>query len=321
MAHLINKMAFVGETPWHGLGANLTPDASFDVWAKEAGLDFHVQRSPVQFATDGGMRNHPSREVLFRDDNFIPLGVVSNNYKIVQPEDVMAFFKSIADIGHFQMETAGSLMQGQRIWALAKIDGGANIIGDDKVLPYILMATSFDGSMATVAKLTAIRVVCNNTLTLANSKKGENSRNAVRVSHNKMWDGEKARLDLGLVKNSWEEYLVLSRRMAETKLSGYMADTILSEILEFDEDDAKARESEAYTTIMELFEGQAIGSDLTQGRTVWQFVNSVTEYIDHHRGASRLTDMTNESRLRNAWFGKGDKIKSAAFAQAAELVR
>jgi hypothetical protein len=136
-----------------------------------------------------------------------------------------------------------------------------------------------------------------------------------------MWNGEKARLDLGLVKNSWEEYLVLSRRMAETKLSGYMADTILAEVLEFDEDDHNARNGEAYTTIMELFEGQAIGSELTQGRTVWQFVNSVTEYIDHHRGASRLTDASNESRLRNAWFGKGDKIKSAAFASAVEMVK
>jgi hypothetical protein len=111
MAHLINKMAFVGETPWHGLGANLTPDASFDVWAKEAGLDFAVKRSPVKFETEDGIRDHGNRDVLFRDDNKIALGIVSPNYKIVQPEDVMAFFKSIADIGHFQMETAGSLMQ------------------------------------------------------------------------------------------------------------------------------------------------------------------------------------------------------------------
>lgn len=320
MAHLINKMAYVGATPWHGLGARLTENASFDVWAKEAGLDFHVIRSAVQFETASGMRNHPSREVLFRDDNFIPLGVVSNQYKVVQPADVMAFFKGIADIGSFKMETAGSLMDGQRIWALAKIDDGANIIGNDKVLPYIMMATSFDGSMATIAKLTAIRVVCNNTLTLAQSKKGETKHNAVRVSHNKMWDGEKARLDLGLVKNSWEAYLVTARRMAETKMSGFKADQILADVLGFDEDDAASREKEAYTTIMELFEGAALGSEMTQGRTVWQFVNSVTEYIDHHKGASRLTDNANESRLRNAWFGAGDKIKSAVFAAAAELV-
>jgi len=47
MAHEIAKtadgrdaMAYVGDTPWHGLGQVLTADASLDTWATESGLDF-----------------------------------------------------------------------------------------------------------------------------------------------------------------------------------------------------------------------------------------------------------------------------------------
>ena len=38
--HLISDMAFVGETPWHGLGNRLQPNQPLDVWAKQAGMNW-----------------------------------------------------------------------------------------------------------------------------------------------------------------------------------------------------------------------------------------------------------------------------------------
>ena len=35
MAHLVETMAFVGQTPWHGLGNQLTPNQPLEVWAKQ----------------------------------------------------------------------------------------------------------------------------------------------------------------------------------------------------------------------------------------------------------------------------------------------
>src|SRR5690606_22192456 len=40
MAHLVEQMAYVGQTPWHGLGNALTPRQPLDVWAQQAGMNW-----------------------------------------------------------------------------------------------------------------------------------------------------------------------------------------------------------------------------------------------------------------------------------------
>ena len=58
MAHMLATtaegkaaMAYVGETPWHGLGQKLTDDAPLEVWAKESGLDFQLNTADVHYKT------------------------------------------------------------------------------------------------------------------------------------------------------------------------------------------------------------------------------------------------------------------------------
>lgn len=47
MAHLLQSMAYVGETPWHNLGQQLEPKQPIEVWAREAGMDWTIRSSPV----------------------------------------------------------------------------------------------------------------------------------------------------------------------------------------------------------------------------------------------------------------------------------
>jgi phage/plasmid-like protein (TIGR03299 family) len=321
MAHMIDmsnnqaNIAYVGDTPWHGLGQKLEPGADLITWRKQAGLDFVVETTPVIYNTSVGQREVDDRRVLFRNDTMAPLGVVSSDYNVVQPEDVLGFFSKLVDVGGFQLETAGSLRGGKRVWALAQVGPEAPILGHDNVRPYLLLGTSFDGSMATIARLTAIRVVCNNTITIAVnqvSQDEEEGRTAVtdtvRVVHTSRFDAEEVRRSLGIYMNSWEHWLISTKLMAEKALSGRVADELLVTLLAANEERAEqVRRSKAYGNIMELFEGRAIGSDLTQGRTQWQMLNSITQYIDHERGSS------NDTRMSNAWFGSGEKMKRRAY--------
>ena len=49
MAHQIETMAFVGQTPWHGLGNQLTQNQPIEIWAQQAGMDWRIESSNVRY--------------------------------------------------------------------------------------------------------------------------------------------------------------------------------------------------------------------------------------------------------------------------------
>lgn len=317
------NMAFVGDRKeiWHGLGNELTYGESIETWTREAGLEFDVLKAPVSFLDEAGVPHRMGgRNVLFRNDTKAPLGIASDGYRVVQPKDVMEFFRDLTEEGGFQLDTAGSLHGGKRVWALAKMNEGTDIIGTDRVLPYLLLATSFDGGLATTAQFTAVRVVCQNTLSIALTSGAAAKR--VSVAHHSTFDALDVKKRLGLARSAWDEFVASARKMAQLEVTSNWLDKVTSELIaptlgpkaDGERQDADGvRNSKAYKAIVDLFSGKAIGSDLTAGPSAWQWLNSVTEYVDHHRGRSA------DTRVNSAWFGNGDTIKSRALELAEQL--
>ncbi len=64
----------------------------------------------------------------------------------------------IADYG-YTLETAGVIDGGKKVWILAKTPEEYQV-GEDKILDYILMYTSHDGSSGSCFRDVDIRVVC-----------------------------------------------------------------------------------------------------------------------------------------------------------------
>lgn len=315
MAHMIDTttgtaaIAYVGQEPWHGLGQQLTEGATIQEWTVQAGLNYTVLESPVLFKTPATTEPQawPNRKVLHRSDTGAPLAVVSDGYHAVQPSEIMGFFGKLADIGGFTLETAGALSDGRRIWALAKVGEEREIAGlpRDSVKPYLLLGTSYDGTMATIAKFTPIRVVCNNTITLALDR---DAKAGVRVLHRERFDADKVRTELGIVQDSYERFMFDARRLAGEAMSETACDAFVQELMQPYQQGAKpVNESRAYKRIIELFRGAAIGSDIPGvAGTRWQALNAVTQLVDHERGRSANT------RLESAWFGTGATIKNRA---------
>lgn len=77
MSHLVENMAYVGRTPWHGLGNQLASQQPLEVWRREAGMDWDIRETPVRFISSeagalGQISSFPDQKVLFRSDTQAP---------------------------------------------------------------------------------------------------------------------------------------------------------------------------------------------------------------------------------------------------------
>ena len=95
-----------------------------------------------------------------------PLGIVGDGYLISQTVDQFAALDKLVEGEQLLYETAGSIRDGRVHWLLTRMPEGLEVVGDE-VIPYILVVNSFDGSRALTWATTPVRVVCQNTLSLA----------------------------------------------------------------------------------------------------------------------------------------------------------
>lgn len=335
MAHALDfttgraGIAYVGETPWHGLGQALTPGAALEVWQQEAGLDWECKAAPVMFEREAldlrtGLTTlqteaAPGNRVLYRSDSGAPLSVVSDRYRPVQPRDVIEFYRDLTERFGFQLETAGSLKGGRKIWALANTRNAFQL-GADRVGGYLLLATSFDGSMATQARFTSVRVVCNNTISIATQGRAD-----VTVRHSTDFDASKVKTDLRIGED-WAEFERSARAMAQRPMAPeqsvrflldvYHGLTTDDQIRAAKDDAAKAKSLEKFIGRMQTALFNSPGAHMESARgMLWGVLNAVTYDIDH-----AAPSHNRENRLDKAWFGTGETIKARALEKALALL-
>lgn len=162
MAALVETMFYTRETPWHGLGTRVMEAPASREALELAGLNWKVVQEPIYTENQEVIEGHKAN---VRDSDRKVLGVVSNKYKVIQNEEAFAFTDALLGEG-VRYETAGSLMDGRKVWLLARMPR-EYIMSGERISPYLVFSNTHDGSGAIKVALTPIRVVCNNTLNLA----------------------------------------------------------------------------------------------------------------------------------------------------------
>lgn len=310
------EMAYVGEKPWHGLGQSLSQDASIEEWQVAAGMDWKIKRSKVRFATAmdataDTLQVDDANHVLFRSDSKAPLAIVSSAFKVVQPHETLEFFRDLVESAGYRLCTAGVLRGGRKFWAQAECGMEDNVLGNDVMRGKLLIATSCDGTMATVVKNVVERVVCANTLALATSEKGKQ----VKVSHRSVFDADAVKGKLGIAIEDFETFIARSRLLAMSQVSMSDAREFFAPyFFDMTVPEKDRRNNAGFDKVIALFGGAGRGSKLDSSRgTAWGLVNAFTEFVDHHKGTQNTT---RDVRLDNAWFGKGDELKTQVFDAA-----
>jgi phage/plasmid-like protein (TIGR03299 family) len=224
MAHLLESMAYVGETPWHDLGSKLPPKQPIEVWADKAGMNWNICSTPVRYMTEqagtlGAVMSFAEQMVLYRSDTKAPLSVVSDRYQVVQPREVLEFYRDLTEVSGFELETAGVLKSGKKFWALARTGKETVLKGNDVVKGYLLLATSCDGTLATTATPTTVRVVCNNTLAIALN----GASSAIKVPHRTSFDALAVKKQLGIAVSQWDSFMYRMKTLSERRVKSYEA--------------------------------------------------------------------------------------------------
>lgn len=164
----------VREMPWHGLGHVLT-DYPTREEAQRLVHPWEPVKVPVYTATvvaqtpDGGLLDYQpveGQKAVQRSDNGAVLGVVNDTLGLVTNNDLWDVAEAVGQAdGGIQIETAGSLDGGRKVWALLRFTEPLTIAGDPNgaVVPYFALQNAHDGSGSFRGQAINTRIVCANT--------------------------------------------------------------------------------------------------------------------------------------------------------------
>lgn len=305
MAHLVETMAYAGEVPWHGLGTKVPADLSPEQFLVKAGLDWEVTKVPA-FADINGERTNVGWSALTRSSDNSILDVVSNEWNPVQNSEAFNFFDEYCRAGDMEMHTAGSLKNGQIVWALAKVKDSFELFKGDQVDSYLLFTNPHRFGQSIDVRFTPIRVVCNNTLTLSLSQRSDNM---VKVNHKKVFDANEVKKLLGIATDKLAKYKEMAAFLGSKRYSKEKAEEYFNVI--FPSFGKGQEASRAARKAQEVLEKQP-GSKFAEG-TWWQPFNAVTYMTDHMLGRSA------DTRLQSAWYGPNKGLKIKALEKAIEF--
>ena len=328
MAANIGEMFFVGKIPWHGEGIQLAKPATVEEALKVGGLNWKVGKVDLMTADDPPCPISQRKAIVRLDrpagDARRVLGVAHPGFSPVQNRDGAMLFDAIFGQGKPVYHTGGYLGNGEKVWLLAKIDKEMRIGRNDIVQPYALFANSHDGSMAFNIQLTTVRVVCQNTLSVALREKkfGKPFRRAHQgafFEHAQAAQGFFAETlkELDFVADS---FTVLSKKTCNDKKFQSIIEALLP-------DPKKPRNAEKYPGLLKAYESklkgnrdarkeiarlkeEGMGMEMKTCRgTFWGVLNAVLEYVDHHKKDVKGSQLG----LGYSLLGEGMNLKIKAF--------
>jgi len=310
MAHMVETMAYAGEVPWHGLGVPVSNDLTPQQMLDKAGLNWNVDELP-NYVNWNGEKKYTGMKTLVRSSDGKVLTSVGKNWHPVQNETAFEFFNEFVAAGEMEMHTAGSLKDGQMVWALAKIKDGFELSGGDVIESYLLFSNPHEFGKCIDIRTTNVRVVCNNTLTFSLKEKSEN---VVRRSHRTQFDATEVKEALGVAKEKMNTYketaqFLSKKRAKDEDVVDYFKRVF--PVITTKGPDAKKDISKSAELALQALHEQP-GANMSEG-SWWQAYNAVTFLTNHKIGRN------NDNRIHSAWYGANKRLNVRALETAVEF--
>jgi phage/plasmid-like protein (TIGR03299 family) len=233
-----------------------------------------------------------------------------SSYHPIQNVEAFSFFDEVVGKGQAIYDTAGALKDGRKVWIMAKLPGHLFIDADDKIERNILLVNSHDGSTALRMQQVATRVVCQNTLSIALSS----AKNCISIFHCGDYKSRiaEAQRVLRLTTAYFDDLQAVIKELAKTAFASSDMRSFTETLFPMEHGDKAPSKEKARSEVFSLFRN---GTGC-QGRTKWDALNAVTEYVDHKREYKRDGKASAEARFSNVMFAgrTGSNLKEQAFA-------
>jgi len=312
MAHMVEEingvaqMAYAGAVPWHGLGVQVPADLTPQQMMEAAGLDWTVEKVPGYYVVGDDVRPL-GRSALVRSSDSSQLDVVSDDWNPVQNYEAFEFFNEFVMAGDMEMNTAGSLRNGQIVWGLAKVKDSFELFKGDRIDSYLLFSNFHKYGCSTDVRFTPIRVVCNNTLTLSLNSKAEKM---AKISHRREFNPADVKDMLGIATEKLAKYKNMASFLGSKKAKGEDIVEYFTRVFPVS-GSGKKEVSKTANVAMSVIDSQP-GAEYAPG-TFWSLYNAATYTVDH------LLGKTADNRLTSAWYGSGRNAKNRALETALEM--
>lgn len=315
MAHRVENMMSVRQTPWHGLG-NVLPEypKTKQEILTAAGLDWEVREFPVSVnLPDGKVITADDKKALVRSTDDTLLSIMGGGYNPIQPAVLVDFAFALLEVTEGEMrdsdeppilfETAMSLAGGRVNTLMTKVPKTVQVGGADPVHLYVGFVNSHDGSLKFGVHVTPIREVCMNTLNLGLKK-------AVQSWSCKHTAGaldaiEEARKALRLTRAYADEFEVAMNDLLAQDFTKREFEQMVSKLFPKGSGEAAPFSKEQYSMIGLLESSPTIDDGIRYTR--YGALNAVTEYFDHNRRFNETDTPVQEKKFMAAMFGDAKK--------------
>lgn len=295
MAANIDTMLYVGETPWHGLGKDMTLDPPKTAAEIIAGAELGWTTNYAKMRTDvhGDV---PGWNAIYREDNNEILGVIHKTKPVlVQNTDTFNAVENM--IGkQLDVETAASLGRGETVFGCFKIREQYRLLDDDLDHYFVIVNDHLKADGKVTVLNTPVRVVCQNTLSEALNTSLYKLRVPITADST-----INSQLALNLI-NSVDSAITSLQKKAETMVMKKVDHSYMDKLLDIlfpyqlaDGQPLPTKANENNSIIRETFLTQCMDADnLANYRgTQWQVFNALTDFTQHyHKSADKAYDIS-----------------------------
>jgi phage/plasmid-like protein (TIGR03299 family) len=338
MAHDINfndqtgKHSFfsVKEKAWHGLGQVISDYPTSAEAIKHACLDYHVEKRPLFTYDTDNHNGDPDTDIIIpeievpnffatvRTDTEQVLGVVGNDYQILQNVNAFTFFDAIVGgKDGILYETAGALSSGSKVFITAKLPDYIRVGRNDCVEKYLFLSTSHDGLGSIQIAFTPIRVVCANTLNsaLRNQVNGIKIRHTasatdkLKEAHKMLGISNSLAEELEAIYNRWSRVRITDREVKRLiQLAMAPSKEVLINVQKGADDELSSHFNNLVDNVFQYAMISPTQQEETTKGTVFGAYNGVTGYFQNARNFK-----SDEAKFKSIMYGTGLQRSQSAF--------